>query len=88
MFIKDLDKSSDLDRDERIAVRGGVAGNSVYAVMVGSALLNGASGVSVGSPVVQANPQTQTITPTATDVNSVTNIANVLDSFGTGVLQF
>jgi hypothetical protein len=37
---------------------------------------------------VQANPQTQTITPTATDVNSVTNIANVLDSFGTGVLQF
>jgi hypothetical protein len=88
MFIKDLDKSSDLDRDERIVVRGGVAGNSVYAVMVGSALLNGASGVSVGSPVVQANPQTQTITPTATDVNSVTNIANVLDSFGTGVLQF
>jgi hypothetical protein len=61
MFIKDLDKSSDLDRDERIVVRGGVAGNSVYAVMVGSALLNGASGVSVGSPVVQANPQTQTI---------------------------
>lgn len=88
MLIKDLDKSSDLSRDERTAVHGGTAGNNVYAVLVGSTLLNGASGVSVGSPVVQANPQAQTITPTASDVSNVTNIANVVDSFGTGLLQF
>ena len=46
------------------------------------------SGVSIGSPVVQANPQTQTITPTATNVEVDTKIANVLQSANVLLGQF
>jgi hypothetical protein len=87
MLIKDLDTSRELSSDEQAAVHGGVASNFVMAVMGGSTLLNGGAGVSVGSPVVQANPQMQTITPTATDVNNIANLANVFGSSGTILLQ-
>lgn len=87
MFIKDLDNSRELGAEEQSAVRGAVAGNNVLALLAGSTLVNGGAGVSVGSPVVQANPQAQTITPTATDVTTLTNLANVLASSGTILLQ-
>ncbi len=88
MNIKDLELSQELSRDEQAAVRGGDASNAVIALMAGSTLLNGGSGVSVGSPVVQANPQSQTITPTATDVDLDSKIANVLQSANTLLGQF
>ena len=87
MNIKDLELSLELSRDEQAAVRGG-ADNTVIALMTGSALVNGGTGVSVGSPVVQANPQSQTITPTATDVTLDSKIANVLQSANTLLGQF
>ena len=88
MKIKDLSLTQELARDEQAAVRGGDASNTVLALMAGSTLLNGATGVSVGSPVVQANPQSQTITPTATDVTLDSKIANVLQSANTLLGQF
>lgn len=88
MKIKDLSLTQELAREEQAAVRGGDASNTVLALMAGSTLLNGATGVSVGSPVVQANPQSQTITPTATDVTVDTKIANVLQSANTFLGQF
>ena len=88
MNIKDLELSQELSRDEKAAVRGGDASNTVLALMAGSALVNGGSSVSIGSPVVQANPQSQTITPTATDVTVDTKIANVLQSANTLLGQF
>ena len=88
MNIKDLELCKELSRDEQAAVRGGDASNTVLALMAGSALVNGGSGVSIGSPVVQANPQSQTITPTATDVTVDTKIANVLQSANTFLGQF
>jgi hypothetical protein len=87
MNIKDLELSQELSHDEQAAVRGG-GDNTVLALMAGSALVNGGSGVSIGSPVVQANPQSQTITPTATDVTVDTKIANVLQSANTFLGQF
>ena len=88
MKIKDLSLTQELAREEQAAVRGGDASNTVLALMAGSTLLNGATGVSVGSPVVQANPQSQTITPTATDVTLDSKIANVLQSANTFLGQF
>jgi hypothetical protein len=88
MKIKDLAVTQELAREEQAAVRGGDASNTVLALMAGSTLLNGATGVSVGSPVVQANPQSQTITPTATDVTLDSKIANVLQSANTLLGQF
>ena len=88
MKIKDLSLTQELAREEQAAVRGGDASNTVLALMAGSTLLNGATGVSVGSPVVQANPQSQTITPTATDVTLDSKIANVLQSANTLLGQF
>ena len=87
MNIKDLELSKELSADEQAAVRGG-ADNTVIALMTGSALVNGGTGVSVGSPVVQANPQSQTITPTATDVELDSKIANVLQSANVLLGQF
>ena len=80
MNIKDLELSHDMSRDEQAAVCGGDASNGVLALMSGSTLLNGPTGVSIGSPVIQVNPQIQTIVPTATDINLDLNIANVLQS--------
>jgi hypothetical protein len=88
MNIKDLELSQELSHDEQAAVRGGDASNTVLALMAGSALVNGGSGVSIGSPVVQANPQSQTITPTATDVTLDSKVANVLQSANTFLGQF
>ena len=88
MNIKDLTQAEEISREEQAAVRGGDASNTVLALMAGSALVNGGSGVSIGSPVVQANPQSQTITPTATDVTVDTKIANVLQSANTFLGQF
>jgi hypothetical protein len=88
MKIKDLAVTQEISREEQAAVRGGDASNSVIALMAGSTLLNGATGVSVGSPVVQANPQTQTIVPTATDVSLDSKVANVLQSANTLLGQF
>ncbi|WP_349282628.1 hypothetical protein ABLV49_22735 (plasmid) [Polaromonas hydrogenivorans] len=88
MNIQDLALAQELSRDEQAAVRGGDASNTVLALMAGSALVNGGAGVSIGSPVVQANPQSQTITPTATDVDVDTKIANVLQSANTLLGQF
>ncbi|WP_349282630.1 hypothetical protein ABLV49_22740 (plasmid) [Polaromonas hydrogenivorans] len=88
MNIQDLALAQELSRDEQAAVRGGDASNTVLALMAGSALVNGGAGVSIGSPVVQANPQSQTITPTATDVDVDTKIANVLQSANTFLGQF
>ena len=79
MNIKDLELSHEMSRGEQAAVSGG-AGNDVFALMGGSTLLNGPTGVSIGSPVIQVNPQIQTIVPTATDVNLDLNIANILQS--------
>ena len=87
MNIKDLSQAEELAREEQAAVRGG-ADNTVIALMAGSTLLNGPTGVSIGSPVVQANPQSQTITPTATDVSVDTKIANVLQSANVLLGQF
>ena len=87
MNIKDLELSKELTHDEKAAVRGG-ADNTVIALMTGSALVNGGSGVSFGSPVVQANPQSQNITPTATDVSVDTKTANVLQSANVLLGQF
>jgi hypothetical protein len=87
MKIKDLALTQELAREEQAAVRGG-GDNTVLALMAGSTLLNGATGVSVGSPVVQANPQSQTLTPKATDVTVDTKIANVLQSANTLLGQF
>ena len=88
MNIKDLTQAEEISREEQAAVRGGDASNTVLALMAGSALVNGGSGVSIGSPVVQANPQSQTITPTATDVTLDSKIANVLQSANTLLGQF
>ena len=88
MNIKDLTQAEELSRDEQAAVRGGDASNAVIALMAGSTLANGGSGVSIGSPVVQANPQSQVITPTATNVDVDTKIANVLQSANTLLGQF
>ena len=88
MNIKDLTQAEEISREEQAAVRGGDASNTVLALMAGSTLVNGGSGVSIGSPVVQANPQSQTITPTATDVTVDTKIANVLQSANTFLGQF
>ncbi|MFO1217515.1 MAG: hypothetical protein U1E89_03920 [Burkholderiaceae bacterium] len=86
--LKIQDLSAELSKDEQAAVAGGAATNNVGAAMIGSVLLNGASGVSVGSPVVQANPQSQTITPTATDVDLDSKVANVIASANTLLGQF
>ena len=80
MNIKDLELSHDMSRDEQAAVCGGVASNGVLALMSGSTLANGPTGVSIGSPVIQVNPQIQTIVPTATDIKLDLNIANILQS--------
>jgi hypothetical protein len=88
MKIKDLALTQELAREEQAAVRGGGASTTVLSLMAGSTLLNGGAGVSIGSPVVQANPQSQTITPTATDVDVDTKIANVLQSANTLLGQF
>ena len=88
MNIKDLTQAEEISREEQAAVRGGDASNTVLALMAGSTLVNGGSGVSIGSPVVQANPQSQTITPTATDVTLDSKIANVLQSANTFLGQF
>ncbi len=88
MKIKDLSLAQELGAEEQAAVRGGDASNAVIALMAGSTLLNGPTGVSIGSPVVQANPQSQTITPTATNVEVDTKIANVLQSANTLLGQF
>ena len=88
MNIQDLALTQELSRDEQAAVRGGDASNTVLALMAGSTLANSGAGVSIGSPVVQANPQTQTITPTATDVDVSSKVANVLQSANTLLGQF
>jgi hypothetical protein len=88
LMITDLEIKRELSDKECAGVHGGTSANSVGALMVGSTLLNGASGVSIGSPVVQANPQSQTITPTATDVNFHSNIASILQSANTLLGQF
>ncbi len=87
MNIKDLSQAEELAREEQAAVRGG-ASNTVIALMAGSTLLNGPTGASIGSPVVQSNPQSQTITPTATDVDIDTKVANVLQSANVLLGQF
>ena len=79
MNIKDLEREHEMSREEQAAVCGG-ATNDVLALMSGSTLLNGPTGVSIGSPVIQVNPQIQTIVPTATDINLDLNIANILQS--------
>ena len=63
------------------------ASNDVFALMSGSTLMNGPTGVSIGSPVIQVNPQIQTIVPTATDVKLDLNIANILQSANSLVAQ-
>jgi hypothetical protein len=83
MNIKDLELSQEMSREEQSAVSGGAASNDLLALMSGSTLANGPTGVSIGSPVIQVNPQIQTIVPTATDLNIDLNIANVLQSAGT-----
>ena len=83
MNIKDLELNHDMSRGEQAAVAGGFASNEVIALMSGSTLANGPTGVSIGSPVIQVNPQIQTIVPTATDLNIDLDIANVLQSAGT-----
>ena len=88
MNIKDLSQAEELAREEQAAVRGGDASNAVIALLAGSTLVNGGSGVSIGSPVVQANPQSQTITPTATNVDMDSKIANVLQSANVLLGQF
>jgi hypothetical protein len=86
MNIKDLELSQEMSRDEQAAVCGG-ATNDVLALMSGSTLANGPTGVSIGSPVIQVNPQIQTIVPTATDINLDLNIANILQSANALVAQ-
>ena len=87
MNIKDLELSHDMSRDEKVAVHGGAASNDLLALMSGSTLANGPTGVSIGSPVIQVNPQIQTIVPTATDIKLDLNIANILQSAGSLVAQ-
>lgn len=86
MNIKDLELSHEMRRDEQAAVCGG-ATNDVFALMSGSTLANGPTGVSIGSPVIQVNPMIQTIVPTATDINLDLNIANILQSANALVAQ-
>ena len=87
MNIKDLELSHDMSRDEQAAVCGGAASNDLLALMSGSTLANGPTGVSIGSPVIQVNPQIQTIVPTATDIKLDLNIANILQSANALVAQ-
>ncbi|MFO1217514.1 MAG: hypothetical protein U1E89_03915 [Burkholderiaceae bacterium] len=87
MMIKDLEPGRELSAEERAAVEGGAATNNVAAMMAGSALANGGGGVSIGSPVIQVNPQIQTIVPTATDLNLDLNVANIVASATTGLIQ-
>ena len=87
MNIQDLELSHDMSRDEQAAVSGGAASNDLLALMSGSTLANGPTGVSIGSPVIQVNPQIQTIVPTATDIKLDLNIANILQSAGSLVAQ-
>jgi hypothetical protein len=87
MNIKDLELSHEMSREEQAAVSGGNASNGVLALMSGSALQNGPTGVSIGSPTIQVNPQIQTIVPTATDINLDLHIANILQSANSLVAQ-
>ena len=87
MNIKDLELSHEMSQGEQAAVSGGAASNEVLALMSGSTLMNGPTGVSIGSPVIQVNPQIQTIVPTATDINLDLNIANILQSANSLVAQ-
>lgn len=87
MNIKDLELSHDMSRQEQAAVYGGDGSNGVLALMSGSSLLTGPTGVSIGSPTIQVNPQIQTIVPTATDIGLDLNIANILQSANALVAQ-
>jgi len=78
MFIKDLEISKELSGKELSAVRGG---GIQSANQFGSLQLVGGSLVSIGSPNVQANPQT--LTQTMTDVN----VATVVASANVGLFQ-
>jgi hypothetical protein len=83
MYFKDIELSQELSGDEQATVRGGVAANGVGALMAGSGLANGGGGVSIGSPVIQVNPQIQTIVPTATNLDLNLNIASIVASANT-----
>jgi hypothetical protein len=83
MYFKDLELSQELSCDEQAAVRGGVAANGVGALLGGSGLVNGGGGVSIGSPIIQVNPQIQTIVPTATNLDMNLNIASIVASANT-----
>lgn len=83
MYFKDLDLSQELRTDEQAAVHGGVAANGVGALLAGSGLVNGGGGVSIGSPVIQVNPEIQTIVPTATNLDLNLNIASIVASANT-----
>ena len=71
MFIKDLEISKELSGKELSAVRGG---GIQSANQFGSVQFVGGGLLSIGSPNVQANPQT--LTQTMTDVNVATIIAS------------
>lgn len=88
LTIKDLEITRELSDQESAALHGGTATNTVGALLVGSTLLNGASGVSIGSPVVQANPQVQTITTSASDVYLHSDVASIVQSANTLLGQF
>ena len=82
LTIKDLEISKELTREELSAVRGGFEFGAQGGQTVGAASL-----LSIGSPVIAVNLPTLT----QTNVNPVTNIdlnlANIIASANTGVLQ-
>jgi hypothetical protein len=77
MMIKDLEMTKELSREERAAVRGG----SNFALLVGPSQAAQNGGFSFASPVVQVAPQTVTQTDTTVD------IASVIASANTAILQ-
>jgi hypothetical protein len=83
LMIKDLEISKELTRDDLSAVRGG--SNFGYQ---GGQTVAGGSLLSIGSPVTAVNAPSMTQIDyhpvTRTDVN----VANVVGSAFTGVLQF
>ena len=82
LMIKDLEISKELTRDDLSAVRGG----SNFGFQ-GGQTVSGGSLISIGSPVVAVNAPSMIQNDNDTYLTTKVNVANVLQSAFTGVLQ-
>jgi hypothetical protein len=82
LTIKDLEMNKDLTGEELSAVQGGFNFGAQGGQTVGAASL-----LSIGSPVIAVNVPSLTQLDIHPEVNLNLNLANIVASAGTGVLQ-